>query len=119
MTRNAAPPSHPTDDPTIASHRDAVSAGEMIDCATAARMVGLQPDTLRKKASAGRIPGAYKIDETTWRFDAAKLTDWKNGFERRPEQWLSTNAIKSGTYASGFKGKKSGEVLEQLLERKP
>jgi excisionase family DNA binding protein len=59
-----------------------IHEGEIIDVSTAARLLGLHEETLRRMARNGQIP-AFKVGRG-WRFNRSTLHEWAEA-QRRPE----------------------------------
>jgi excisionase family DNA binding protein len=47
-----------------------------VTLAEVAEKTGIHTDTLRKKAKAGLIPGAFQVGGGGWRFKRKPLEDW-------------------------------------------
>ena len=88
----------------------------MADVGTAviAAELGYTQRGIRDLAAAGKIPGAYRLSDTSqWRFDLARVRAWKRKREVKPRQ--STSGVKSGGSNFSGVGKSSGDLLAHAI----
>ena len=53
-------------------------------------MLGYTARRVRAHAAAGKIPGAFRIDDTSqWRFDRARIEEWIEGLKAKTQQRAS------------------------------
>lgn len=71
------------------------AATEVLTLAEAAALLRCSPDTVRRRAMAGELPGRSGLGG--WRFSRQALLNWlASGDDRETVAWRSTCAAKSG-----------------------